>query len=102
MKKLLFLILIVIGLASCYESVTPVDNPRELTTVKLLEAPKDTMLIVIQNETLYAIDIKSNLVKYKIENIQRHSTPIANTFLVWGILLIVILFLYALYMTHND
>lgn len=91
MKKILFLLVLTFALSSCYEDVQQVKEPEKVTTISIQNLPKDTVLVSIEDETLYVFDQKTNLVKYKIENTQKGSIPI-NSF-IFMIMLFSILFL---------
>lgn len=65
MKKLLLLLLVVVGMSSCFEDVKKsVKDPKEETTVRLQELPKDTVVISIDEHNLYVFD-ENNLVVAK-------------------------------------
>lgn len=68
MKKLILLAAILITLMSCDSSIEKVENPRAETTIEIQNMPSDTMLVAIDENTLYAINKESKLVEYKVSN----------------------------------
>ena len=64
MKKLFIFIILLIVTSSCYvDVVNSVNDPKQETTLKLQELPKDTVTISIENSNLYVFD-DSNQLKY--------------------------------------
>lgn len=65
MKKLLFLLVLLVGMSSCYVDVEDsIEDPKKETTVELQELPKDTAVISIDEYKLYVFD-EQGLVKYE-------------------------------------
>ena len=100
MKKILFLLVLTFALSSCYKDVQQVKEPEKVTTISIQNLPKDTVLVSIEDETLYVFDQKTNLLKYKIENAQKGSIPI-NSF-IFMIMLFLIGFLIAWIIIENN
>ena len=73
MKKLLLVLFVVIGLSSCVEKETnpirPVKNPKEVTTLELIQAQKDTVLLTFSpdSETVYIFN-DVGVVQYVLED----------------------------------
>ena len=77
MKKLLFLLLVVVGMSSCYVDVKKsVEDPKEETTVQLQELPKDTVAIAVDGNSLYVFD-ENNLVVAKTVAVDSDAVPIS-------------------------
>lgn len=91
MKKILFLLALTFALVSCYEDIKPIENPEEKTTIHTQNLYKDTVLISVENETLYVFDQETNLVKYKIENAEEDCLPIHGA-AIFGFILLFLLF----------
>ena len=77
--------------ASCDSSINKVDNPKDVTQ-EVIEAPKDSVQIVIIDDTMYIMDDKTLL--YEMRNNEGNTFFIAFlfgavfTFLVIGIFVI--------------
>lgn len=70
MKKLIFILLILISFSSCDE-ITKEENPQKETSIqlqKLAEIDSNTYKVVIIKDHLYAINTKTNLIEYKVIN----------------------------------
>lgn len=68
MKKLILLAAILITLISCDSGIEKVENPKAETTIEIQNMPSDTMLVAIDENTLYAINKESKLVEYKVHD----------------------------------
>lgn len=83
MKKIKFIVLLcllTVGLTSCFENVQDtVKNPLVETTVSIQQLPKDTVVVSIQDRTLYVFDDENNL-KYVTVGIEDESFPISIFF----------------------
>ena len=69
MKKLLFLLVLTITLASCQSAVRPVEDSELATNIKTkLLAEKDTITykIIEGTASTYLVNSKTNLVEYRI------------------------------------
>lgn len=76
MKKLLLLLLVVVGMSSCYMDVEKtVEDPKKATTVELQELVKDTVVVSVDNYNLYVFD-ENNLVVAKTVAIEETAPPI--------------------------
>ena len=76
MKKLLLLLLVVVGMSSCFMKVEDsVEDPKKATTVELQELVKDTVVISVDNYNLYVFD-ENNLVVAKTVAIEETAPPI--------------------------
>lgn len=77
--------------ASCDSSIDKVDNPKDVTQ-EVIEAPKDSVQIVIIDDTMYIMDDKTLL--YEMRNDEGYIFCIAFlfgavvTFIVIGIFVI--------------
>ena len=69
MKKLILLAAILLTLISCDSSIEKVENPKAETTIEIQNMPSDTMLVAIDENTLYAINKESKLVEYKVYDV---------------------------------
>lgn len=77
MKKLLLLLLVVVGMSSCFEDVKKsVKDPKEATTIRLQELPKDTVVISTDEHNLYVFD-ENNLVVAKTVAGDSDAVPIS-------------------------
>ena len=78
MKKFLMLIVLAIGLSSCYQDVQKsVANPAKETTSYLQNLPKDTTVTVAyEGKDNYVFDKKTNLLKYKTYGMEDDALPI--------------------------
>lgn len=65
MKRFIFLFSLIIMFASCDSSIDKVDNPKDVTQ-EVIEAPKDSVQIVIIDDTMYIMDDKTLL--YEMRN----------------------------------
>lgn len=76
MKKLLLLLLVVVGMSSCFVDVEKtVEDPKKATTVELQELVKDTVVISVDAYNLYVFD-ENNLVVAKTVAIEETAPPI--------------------------
>jgi hypothetical protein len=85
MKKLLFLLAIAtVLLSSCSDKIDPVSDPKSATTIEIQEMPKDTMLVIVDNDRITLLNKDTNLVEYSHQN----DTSVGLLFgFVWGIFL---------------
>lgn len=71
MKKLVLILLLGLGMASCTNTPTEVKNPKEVTTVELQQLASidsTTYKVVEKDDTVYVMSIKDNTVVKKINN----------------------------------
>ena len=72
MKKLVLILLLGLGMASCSNTPTEVKNPKEVTTVELQQLASidsTTYKVVEKDDTVYVMSTKDNTVVKKVENL---------------------------------
>jgi hypothetical protein len=95
MKKLVLILLLGLGMASCSNTPTEVKNPKEVTTVELQQLASidsTTYKVVEKDDTVYVMSTKDNTVVKKINNDSGTRGTMAIivlvlSVLVWGIML---------------
>lgn len=87
MKKYLLLIVAVVTLSACEETIEPLKNPKASTNVVLLEAVKDTVPILIKDNAVYIFNEEGH-VEYKINSIDPVDTFGAGLLFVVAIVLL--------------
>ena len=90
MKKLIYLIFIAILFTACSEPITVVENPEDITTFRLQQLEKDTVIISIDDKYLYVFDNAGKIVNYK--TIQHSVDNIYVNNIVFVVLLIIMMF----------
>lgn len=91
MKKLLLLFVTVIALSSCEQDIEPLKSPKASTNVVLLEAEKDTVPILIKDNTVYIFN-EEGLVEYKVNSIDPIDTFGAGVLVIGDIVLFFVVF----------
>lgn len=86
MKKLLFLSVVL--LASCTSVPEPVENPESVTTIEILNQPRDTVEYVFLEGYIYLIE--DDLVKYKTNYVTENQI-VVNTIAFMVIIMILVL-----------
>ena len=72
MKKLVLILLLGLGMASCSNTPTEVKNPKEVTTVELQQLASidsTTYKVVEKDDIVYVMSTKDNTVVKKVENL---------------------------------
>jgi hypothetical protein len=67
MKHLRYLLILILFTA-CSIPIEPVKNPDELTNLKILNLPSDTVVLSIDNDADMAYILKDGKVQYKFVN----------------------------------
>jgi len=95
MKKLLLLLFVgALGFTSCELPIKPVDDPKHSTNVTLLEAVKDTVPVLIQDNIIYVFN-EDGHVEYKVTQYDPSDTfggGVIMCFIMCVIFLIFIMF----------
>jgi len=92
MEKLVLILLLGLGMASCTNTPTEVKNPKEVTTVELQQLASidsTTYKVVEKDDTVYVMSIKDNTVVKKINN----DSGIRDTLVIIILVLFIIIWL---------
>tara|TARA_R110000868_G_scaffold140242_1_gene355698 strand:+ start:101 stop:397 length:297 start_codon:yes stop_codon:yes gene_type:complete len=93
MKKLVLILLVGLGMASCTNTPTEVKNPKEVTTVELQQLASidsTTYKVVEKDDTVYVMSTKDNTVVKKVENLTGNRDTTAIVILVLFIVIWII------------
>lgn len=96
MKKLLFILLMVF--IGCNFEPEKVKNPERITTVEILSQPRDTVELVILNNTIYLL--QNDLIKYETRFVKNNYSVVSDyvilIFLFIFLTLIMVIIMYKL------
>ena len=81
MKKLILLASLFITLQSCDNPIKEVENPKQKTTVEIIEnIQKDTMQVSVVSDKVYLL--KDNIVKYELVQKSKDKLLLNSTYVL--------------------
>ena len=96
MKKLVLILLLGLGMASCSNIPTEVKNPKEVTTVELQQLASidsTTYKVVEKDDTVYVMSTKDNTVVKKVDN----NSGAIGTFTILMLVFVIVLWVVLLF-----